>query len=63
VDHAAPVMGNVMRNISIVFFEPLLAPDRMIEEIVDYATRARKHGLISLERDVERIEDPFFRKA
>lgn len=35
----------------------------MIEEIIGYATKARKNSIISLESDLERIQDPFLRKA
>jgi chemotaxis protein MotA len=33
------------------------------EEIIGYATKARKNGLVSLEREADMIEDPFLRKA
>ncbi len=35
----------------------------VVEEILLYASKARKQGLISLERDLDSIEDPFLRKA
>jgi chemotaxis protein MotA len=34
-----------------------------IELIVDFATKARRQGIISLESDAEAVVDPFFRKA
>jgi chemotaxis protein MotA len=40
---------------------PLLAGE--IEELIRYATKARKNGLVSLEEDALKIEDPFLRKA
>lgn len=45
-----------------VFFEDVIHPDAAIEEIVGYATKARKSSLISLEEDLEKIEDPFLKK-
>ena len=35
----------------------------LIEEIIGYATKARKNGLVSLELDAQAIEHPFLRKA
>jgi chemotaxis protein MotA len=33
------------------------------EEIIEYATKARKNGIVSLEQEAAEIEDPFLRKA
>lgn len=46
-----------------VFFETAHAPEAIIEQIIGYATKARKNGIVSLEQDTEFIEDPFLRKA
>src|ERR1700734_1584357 len=46
-----------------VFFEKSEEPQQVIEEIISYATKARKNSIISLEADLERISDPFLRKA
>ncbi len=46
-----------------VFFEKQEAPEQVIEEIIAYATKARKNSIISLESDLEKIADPFLRKA
>ena len=46
-----------------VFFEKSQAPDQVIEEIIAYATKARKNSIISLESDLPNIADPFLRKA
>ena len=34
-----------------------------IEHLVEFAAKARKQGIVSLESDADRVEDPFFRKA
>jgi chemotaxis protein MotA len=39
------------------------SPDALIDEIISYATKARKNGIVSLERDAEKIEDPFLSKT
>jgi chemotaxis protein MotA len=39
------------------------SPDTAIEELIVYATKARKNGLVSLENEALEIQDPFLRKA
>src|SRR5579863_9137932 len=51
------------KYLGTVFFEKEESPQQVIEEIIGYATKARKNSIISLESDLERIEDPFLRKA
>ncbi len=46
-----------------VFFEHAQSPHQIIEEIISYATKARKNSIISLESDLPNIADPFLRKA
>src|SRR5215472_2183447 len=46
-----------------VFFEHAQEPAQAIEEIISYATKARKNSIISLEADLPNIADPFLRKA
>ncbi len=53
---AAKYLGNV-------FFEKEEDPQEVIEEIIAYATRARKNSIMSLESDLPDIADPFLRKA
>ncbi len=53
---AAKYLGNV-------FFEEEEDPQEVIEEIIAYATKARKNSIMSLEADLPNIADPFLRKA
>src|ERR1700730_9009519 len=53
---AAKYLGNV-------FFEQQEDPQEVIEEIIGYATKARKNSIMSLESDLPNIADPFLRKA
>jgi chemotaxis protein MotA len=46
-----------------VFFDKIQRPDSAIEQLIVYATKARKYGLVSLEDDAMDIQDPFLRKA
>src|SRR3984885_3827770 len=51
------------KGLKNVFFEEVIDLDAAVDEIVGYASKARKSSIISLEDDLERIEDPFLRKA
>jgi chemotaxis protein MotA len=51
------------KRLGSVLFEKSLSPDALIEEIIGYATKARKNGLVSLEQEASQIADPFLRKA
>jgi len=49
--------------LSSVFLERAESPQQVIEEIICYATKARKNSIISLESDLPNIADPFLAKA
>ncbi len=53
---AAKCLGNV-------FFDSAESPQQIIEELISYATKARKNSIISLESDLPNMTDPFLRKA
>ncbi len=38
-------------------------PEHIIDQIVEFANKARKEGLVALEGDVRNVTDPFFKKA
>jgi chemotaxis protein MotA len=50
-------------GIKKLFLEDVIHFDVAIDEIDGYATKARKSSLISLEQDLEKISDPFLKKA
>ncbi len=54
--------GAAVRLISVIL-DKTQAPDNAIEELIGYATKARKNGLVSLENDALNIQDPFLKKA
>ena len=51
------------KSLKKVFFEEIIDPYAAVEEIIGYATKARKNSIISLEEDLDKIADPFLRKA
>lgn len=54
--------GAAMRLIHVLL-DRTESPDAAIEELIVYATKARKSGLVALENEALEIQDPFLRKA
>jgi len=52
-----------MRSLSGVFLEKTEDPESLIDLLVEYSTKARKNGIVSLEQIADRAPDPFLRKA
>lgn len=46
-----------------IFFERKLDQGKYITDIMRFADLARKNGLVALDREIPRIEDPFFKKV
>jgi chemotaxis protein MotA len=57
------VLGGALRRFAGVFSNA--APDvhASIAEVLQYATKARKSGLVSLEQEADAIADPYLKKA
>lgn len=58
-----PVLLRAAKQLRHVFFTTVESPAERIEEIMGFATQARRSGILSLERLTPAIEDPFLRKA
>ena len=56
------LMGAAKR-LKLVFFEQNQSAGEVINEIIEYATKARKSGIVALEQDADAVADPFLRKA
>ncbi len=57
--HVLGVMG-VFKN---TFFSKLDAPDDIVDKFMDYAKRARREGILSLEPLIKEIDDDYLRKG
>jgi chemotaxis protein MotA len=57
------VIIGALSRLKFVFLEPRYSVEGVIHQIISLGNSARKNGIVSLEDDVEHIEDPFFRKA
>lgn len=57
------VVLSAFRSLATIFFVPKSDPRGVIREIVTISHKARREGIVSLDADLERIEDPFLKKA
>jgi len=51
------------RRLMQVFFSPREQNLQLIETLVGFANKARRSGVVSLDADLQRIEEPFLRQA
>lgn len=58
-----PVVLQAMRRFGSVFVSPRQNPQEMIRHLVQYAQKARKEGIVSLDAELPQIEDPFLKKT
>jgi chemotaxis protein MotA len=58
-----PVLLRAVRKLHHIFIERAQHPQQAIEEIISFAAKARKHGIVSLEQDADNIPEHFLRKA
>jgi chemotaxis protein MotA len=57
------VLMGAVKKLPLVFFERSQNASAVTEEILGYATKARKSGIVSLEQEIAGIQDPFLQKA
>jgi len=57
------IVLRAFRGLGAVFFERAGETAATIDRLIQYATKARKQGIVSLETDAASIGDPFMRKA
>ena len=62
-DHAAAGVLRALQGSGQRFFERGSSAAATIESLIRYATKARKNGIVSLEKEAAAIADPFLRKA
>ncbi|MBL8231043.1 MAG: flagellar motor protein [Bryobacterales bacterium] len=54
---------SAFKRLAVVFFEKHQPVEAAIEQIIDFATKARKSGIVSLESEIDSIQEPFLKKA
>jgi chemotaxis protein MotA len=63
VQFPLPVVIKSFRALAGVFFDAEADLQIVIKEIVGYANKARKEGIISLDSELPKIQDPFLKKS
>lgn len=58
-----PVILQAMRRFGSVFVTPKQNPQETIRALVDYAQKARRAGIVSLDAELPQITDPFLKKS
>ena len=57
------VVMAAFRRLAQVLFEPKHDPMEVIRALVKYANQARREGIVSLDKELNRIADPFLQKS
>ncbi|MEX2263688.1 MAG: flagellar motor protein [Bryobacteraceae bacterium] len=57
------VLLSASRKIYLIFFDQAIRPEQIVEEVIGFAAKARKSGIVSLEQDADEASHPFLRKA
>jgi chemotaxis protein MotA len=57
------VVVTAFMSLATVFFEPKDDPRQIIQEVVTIAHKARREGIVSLDNDLDKIQNPFLRKT
>lgn len=63
IQYPLPVVFAAFRRLAQVFVEPVQSAQSRIETLVKYANQARREGIISLDKELAAIDEPFLRHA
>ncbi|MFZ0318037.1 MAG: flagellar motor protein [Candidatus Sulfotelmatobacter sp.] len=58
-----PIILLAVQQLGSVFVNPQRDPQDTIEQLVEYAQKARREGIVSLDAELGEIEDPVLRKS
>lgn len=57
------VVTGAFRRLGSIFSETEGYPEAMIEQLVEYAIKARREGIVSLDADLAGVADPFLKRS
>lgn len=63
VQFPLPIVLQAFKRLGHVFLDKKEEPTALIKELVGYAQRARKDGIVSLDSELEKIKEPFLKKT
>lgn len=58
-----PVVITAFRRLAHVFFEPKSRPEDGVSQLVRYANKARRDGIVSLDAEVTKIQEAFLKES
>jgi chemotaxis protein MotA len=58
-----PACIRAFKDVKIAFLPPKIELHKVVDDIIGYATKARRNGLISLEQEAQNARDPFIKKG
>jgi len=58
-----PVVLDAFRRLARVFRAPKVDPSATVHELAQYANKARREGIVSLDKDLQKIQEPLLRKS
>jgi chemotaxis protein MotA len=58
-----PVVLNALRRLARIFATPRIDALTTVQVLVQYANQARREGIVSLDRELERVQEPFMKKS
>lgn len=63
VSFPLPAIITALKSIKIAFLPAKVDHEQVVKDIINYATKARRNGLISLEQEAQSVQDPFIKKG
>ncbi|MGA2001841.1 MAG: flagellar motor protein [Terriglobales bacterium] len=63
IQYPLPVAVGGFKRLAHVFVEPAQNAQSTIAVLVKYANQARREGIISLDQEIDQIQEPFLRRA
>ena len=63
VSYPLPIVIKAFKDVSMAFLMPKENHAELIKNIIGYAAKARRNGLISLEQEAQNVKDPFTKKG
>lgn len=58
-----PVVLGAFRHMAFVFVEAKSRPEEKVSQLVSYANKARKDGIVSLDSETTKVEEPILQKS
>lgn len=58
-----PTVLHAFRRLAYIFAVPRKDPRGVVNDLVQYAQKARREGIVSLDRDLDKVTEPFFKKS